>query len=176
MNFGSTCHPQKFAINMKSETKPRKILRPQRREFEILPAGLRDISAVRDLEEVSFPVDAWPLIEMIGVLSLPSMERWKAMVGKELVGFVAADIRRRQDLAWIATIAVHPDHRGRGIGDALMDKVEKVVDMPAMRLSARASNESAIALYSKRGYEKIAIWPRYYQGGEDAVVMEKVLK
>jgi ribosomal-protein-alanine N-acetyltransferase len=148
----------------------------KRRTFDIVPAGLRDLNAVRDLENVSFPLDAWPLIEMIGVLSLPSMERWKAVIDGKLVGFVAADIRKRQDLAWIATIAVHPDHRGQGIGAALMEVVEKRVGMPAMRLSARASNDSAIALYKKRGYEKIAIWPRYYQGGEDAVVMEKALK
>jgi ribosomal-protein-alanine N-acetyltransferase len=149
--------------------------RTKPREFSIVPAGLRDLNAVRKLEEVSFPVDAWPLIEMIGVLSLPSMERWKAVIDGKLVGFVAADIRKRQDLAWIATIAVHPDYRGRGIGAALMEKVEGLVGMPAMRLSARASNDAAIALYKKRGYEKIAIWPRYYQGDEDAVVMEKTL-
>lgn len=146
------------------------------RDFDIVPAGLRDISAIRDLEVVSFPQDAWPLIEMIGVLSLPSMERWKAVVDGQLVGFVAADIRRRQDIAWIATIAVDPKHRGKGIGAALMEVVEKRVHMPVMRLSARASNDAAIALYQKRGYEKIAIWPRYYDGGEDAVVMEKPLK
>jgi ribosomal protein S18 acetylase RimI-like enzyme len=143
--------------------------------FEIVQAGLRDLNSIRELEKVSFPLDAWPLIELIGVLSLPSMERWKAVADSRLIGFVAADIRKRQDLAWIATIAVHPDYRGQGIGDALMEKVEGLVGMPAMRLSARASNEQAIALYKKRGYEKIAIWPRYYQGDEDAVVMEKSL-
>jgi len=144
--------------------------------FEIVPAGLRDLNAVRELERLSFPLDAWPLIEIIGVLSLRSIERWKAVEGNKMIGFVAADIRRRQQLAWVATIAVHPDYRGRGIGARLMETVESRVGMPRMRLSVRANNRSAIGLYQKRGYEQIDVWPRYYHGGEDAIVMEKALK
>ncbi|MCL4258364.1 MAG: GNAT family N-acetyltransferase [Anaerolineales bacterium] len=148
-----------------------------RATFRLLPAGLRDISAVRDLEQLSFPLDAWPLIEMIGVLSLPNVLRWKAVEGEreELVGFIAVDVRRRQNIAWIATVAVHPERRGQGIGDALMAAAETGVDVPRMRLSTRMSNEVAIALYEKRGYQRVDVWPRYYAGGEDALVMEKWL-
>lgn len=148
-----------------------------RASFRLLPAGLRDVSAIRDLEQLSFPLDAWPLIEMIGVLSLPNVLRWKAVEGErdELVGFIAVDVRRRQNIAWIATIAVHPERRGQGIGDALMAAAESGVDMPRMRLSTRMSNEAAIALYEKRGYSRVDVWPRYYAGGEDALVMEKWL-
>jgi ribosomal-protein-alanine N-acetyltransferase len=144
-------------------------------EVEILPANLWDLNAVRELENVSFPLDAWPLIEMIGVLSLPSIERWKAQIGDKLVGFVAADIRRRQKVAWIATIAVHPEYRGRGIGGRLMRVAEERSGMPRVRLSVRASNDAAIKLYHSRGYEQIDVWPQYYQGDEDAIVMEKEL-
>jgi ribosomal-protein-alanine N-acetyltransferase len=143
---------------------------------EILPANLWDLNAVRELEHLSFPLDAWPLIEMIGVLSLPSIERWKAELDGTLVGFIAADIRRRQQVAWIATIAVHPDYRGRGFGGELMAVAERRSGMPAMRLSVRASNKSAQRLYQGRGYEQIDVWPQYYSGDEDAIVMEKKLK
>lgn len=68
-----------------------------------------------------------------------------------------------------------PEYRGRGISHALMEKVEKLVGMPNMRLSVRASNHVAQALYRKRGYEQVDVWPEYYQGDEDAVVMEKKL-
>lgn len=143
--------------------------------IEILPANLWDLNAVRELEHLSFPLDAWPLIEMIGVLSLPSIERWKAELNGKLVGFIAADIRRRQQVAWIATIAVHPDFRGRGIGGRLMHVAEQRAGLPRMRLSVRASNRSAQKLYQGRGYEQIDVWPKYYSGEEDAIVMEKKL-
>ena len=145
------------------------------REITLIQASIWDLNAVRDLEHLSFPLDAWPLIEMVGVLTFPSIERWKAMDGETLVGFVAADIRRHQDLAWIATIAVHPDYRRRGIARQMMARVEELVPVSRMRLSARASNRAAIALYQRQGYEQVDVWPKYYSGGEDAVVMEKLL-
>ncbi len=138
-------------------------------------ASLWDLNAIRVLERLSFELDAWPLIEMIGVLSLPNIERWKAMDGDKVVGFVAADIRRKQDLAWIATIAVHPEYRGRGIGKQLLDLAEQRCGMPRMRLTVRKSNQAAQRLYQRSGYTQIDVWPQYYEGDEDAIVMEKLL-
>jgi ribosomal-protein-alanine N-acetyltransferase len=139
------------------------------------PATLWDLNGVRDLERLSFELDSWPLIEMIGVLTLPSIDRWKAVADETLVGFVACDVRRSQRTAWIATVAVHPEYRGNGIGDRLMQIAEERCGMPRMRLSVRISNLGAQALYQRRGYTQVDVWPRYYVGGEDALVMEKLL-
>jgi ribosomal-protein-alanine N-acetyltransferase len=143
--------------------------------IHIESATLWDLNAIRELERVCFPQDAWPLLEMVGVLSLPSVLRWKALDGERLVAFVATDVRRSQDVAWIATISVHPDYRRQGLGSRLMNLAEESVGTKAMRLSARASNREALRLYQELGYEQIDVWPRYYVGGEDAVVMEKML-
>lgn len=144
-------------------------------EIRLSPASLWDLSAIRVIERVTFSQDSWPLLEMIGVLTFSSVERWKAEDGERLVGFVAADIRKSQNLAWIATIAVDPGYRRQGLGNRLMEKVEGLVGVKHMRLSARASNTAAIQLYQRRGYEQVDVWPGYYSGIEDAVVMEKVL-
>jgi ribosomal-protein-alanine N-acetyltransferase len=143
--------------------------------IHIETATLWDLNAIRELERVCFPQDAWPLLEMVGVLSLPSVLRWKVLDGEQLVAFVAADVRRSQNVAWIATISVHPDYRRQGLGSRLMTLAEESVGTKAMRLSARASNREALQLYQERGYEQIDVWPKYYVGGEDAVVMEKML-
>ena len=144
-------------------------------EITLSPASLWDLSAIRAIERVAFSQDAWPLLEMMGVLTFPSVERWKAEDGERLVGFVAADIRKSQNLAWIATIAVVPGYRRQGLANRLMEKVEGLVGVAHMRLSARASNKAAIQLYQRRGYEQVDVWPGYYSGKEDAVVMEKAL-
>jgi ribosomal-protein-alanine N-acetyltransferase len=94
-------------------------------------------------------------------------------LGDELVGFVVGDRRRGQGLGWIASIAVHPDHRRKGYATQLLLACEKELGMPRVRLSLRRSNEGALRLYRQQGYLEIDRWPRYYRNGEDAIVMEK---
>ena len=139
----------------------------------IEPATWRDLNELRQLERICFPKDSWPLWDLIGVLTLPNVVRLKAMLDGEMVGFVAGDIRPRQDMAWIATVGVLPDYRGRGIGAALLEACEDQLEVSAIRLSVRASNQNAIRMYRLAGYRHIGAWPRYYQDGEDATVMEK---
>jgi ribosomal protein S18 acetylase RimI-like enzyme len=142
---------------------------------EIEPASLRDLGALRHVEQVCFPKDAWPLMDLIGVLTFPGVVRLKAVNGKQMVGFIAGDIRRMEGVAWIATVAVLPDYRGRGIGSLLLKACEVQITVSRIRLCVRVSNEVAIRLYEKFGYSKVGEWTRYYQDGESALVMEKHL-
>lgn len=140
---------------------------------EILQADWRDLNSLRHLEKACFPKDAWPLWDLIGVLTLPEVVRLKAVVGDRMVGFVAGDIRRRERLALIATIGVLPEYRRRGIGVALLAACEAQIDVPTIRLNVRLSNQGAIHMYRNMGYREVGTWPEYYQDGEDALVMEK---
>jgi ribosomal-protein-alanine N-acetyltransferase len=133
------------------------------------------LNDLRLLERICFPHDAWPLLDLVGVLTLPSVVRLKAAAPGLMVGFIAGDVRQRQHIAWIATIAVLPEHRGRGIGRALLEACEARLDVPRVRLCLRASNRVAEQLYLSSGYQHAGRWTRYYQDGEDALVMEKAL-
>jgi ribosomal protein S18 acetylase RimI-like enzyme len=137
-------------------------------------ATLRDLNQVKTLEKICFPLDAWPLLDLIGVLSLPNIIRLKAICGNEMVGFIAADVRRSEKISWIATIGVLPEYRGQGIGAALLAACEAKILTPFIRLCVRSSNTAAIQMYQRAGYSHIGDWKNYYQGGEDAMVMEKV--
>ena len=141
----------------------------------IQPAGWRDLNAVRSLEKVCFPKDAWPLLDLVGVLTLPNVVRLKAEREGALIGFIAGDVRPAEKIAWIATIGVLPEHRQRGIGKALLQACERQLGVPRVRLCVRAANQEAIQLYLNEGYRKTEIWAKYYQDGEDALVMEKAL-
>ena len=141
----------------------------------IQPAVWRDLGALRDLDRVCFPQDAWPLLDQIGVLTLPNIMRLKAVCDERMVGFIGADIKRVEDAVWIATIGVLPEYRRRGIGAALLREVEACANLPRIKLNVRASNQPAIHLYEQLGYRRKSTWTRYYQDGEDALVFEKEL-
>lgn len=144
-------------------------------DWELKPAHWHDLNEVRRLEKICFPKDAWPVWDVIGVLTFPNVVRVKAVENGQIIGFAAADIRPSQQTAWIATIGVLPQYRHRGVGSALLDFCEAEAGMPAMRLNVRTSNHEAIQLYRNRGYQQIGRWPGYYSDREDAIVMEKRL-
>ena len=141
----------------------------------ILPATWRDLNTLRQVERVCFPKDAWPIWDLIGVLTLPNVVRLKAIVDDKMVGFIAADIRPSQGMAWIATIGVLPEYRGRGIGSALLEACEQQLQVDSIRLNVRLSNHPAIRLYKSFAYQQVGRWPHYYSDGEDALIMEKEL-
>lgn len=79
------------------------------------------------------------------------------------------------DEAHITTIGVHPDHRGKGLGELLMvhlftTAMERGAEM--LTLEVRVSNLSAQALYRKYGFTFQGVRQRYYSdNGEDAHIM-----
>ena len=141
----------------------------------IKPATWRDLNSVRQLEHVCFPKDVWPLWDLVGVLTFPNVIRLKAVDNGTLVGFIAADLRPYENRAWIATVGVLPEYRRRGIGNALLEACEAQIQAPSIRLNVRISNQYAVRMYHMAGYQEVGIWPAYYEDGEGALVMEKVL-
>lgn len=143
--------------------------------MEIQTANLRDLGSLRRLEKVCFDKDAWPLLDLIAVLTWPDVVRLKAVENGVMVGFVVGDPRPSQALAWIATIGVDPGYQRRGIGRALLRACEGHFKLPRVRLTVRISNNGAISLYEQEGYHTYDVWRNYYNDGEDGLVMEKTL-
>jgi len=143
------------------------------RNFLIEPATWRDLKSLEKLEKICFGEDAWPMLELLGVLVFPGVVRLRATVNGEMVGFIAGDPRRVDMTGWIMTLGVLPAWRRHGIAEALLSECEQKMKMPAVKLTVRRGNEPAIALYQKLGYTQTDIWSRYYQSGEDGLVLEK---
>ena len=143
--------------------------------MEVQTANLLDLTALRKLEHDCFEKDAWPLLDLIAVLTFPEVIRLKVVEDGEMIAFAACDLRPSKSVAWIATIAVDPRWQRRGVGRMLLRACEEHVNLPRIKLSVRISNYGAIELYQKEGYRTIDVWGRYYSDQEDALVMEKRL-
>ena len=143
--------------------------------MEIQTAKIIDLGALRRLENVCFEKDAWPLLDLIAVLTWPEVIRLKAVDAGEMIGFIAGDPRSSDGVAWISTIAVDPRWQRRGVGRALLRACEAQIELPRMKLTVRVSNQGAIALYEQEGYRMVDLWRGYYNDGEDGLVMGKSL-
>lgn len=141
--------------------------------FNIVPAGLSDLGELRQIEKECFSQDAWPLLDLLGVLTFPGVARFKAVAEGHMVGFAAGDPHSGEGVGWITTIGVRVAFRRRGIATALLHTCEAAMRQPRVRLCVRKSNQAARSLYAREGYREVDIWPGYYAGGEDAVVLEK---
>lgn len=92
---------------------------------------------------------------------------------KNIIGF--AGYWLMGDEVHISTIAVHPEQRGRHLGEfLLLNMLFLAYAHPAclMTLEVRQSNIAAQQLYAKYDFAVVGKRPRYYKDtGEDAVLM-----
>jgi ribosomal-protein-alanine N-acetyltransferase len=79
------------------------------------------------------------------------------------------------DEAHITTIATHPDHRGRGVGELMLGGLIDIgyeIGARHVTLEVRVSNFVAQNLYRKYGFRDAGIRRRYYSDNhEDALIM-----
>ncbi len=78
----------------------------------------------------------------------------------------------------IVSVAVMPEHRRKGIGEALVMKATEGLrsyGAKQLYLEVRKTNEEAIRLYKKLGLDVTRTIRGYYADGEDAFVMTKKL-
>jgi ribosomal protein S18 acetylase RimI-like enzyme len=143
--------------------------------YIIQSASWRDLFSLSALEKVCFQEDAWPLLELLGVLTFPGVVRLRAIADEEMVGFIAGDSRRAEQTGWILTLGVLPVWRRKGIAYDLLSTCEQQMGMPLVKLTVRRNNLCALQLYEKMGYKQVDIWSRYYRNGEDGLVLEKHL-
>ena len=80
------------------------------------------------------------------------------------------------DEAQILNIATHPDHRGRGLGKSI---TERLIDEARERgiafitLEVRRSNTVARGLYSSLGFTEVGVLKNYYKRPiEDGLIMK----
>lgn len=78
----------------------------------------------------------------------------------------------------VVSIAVMPEHRRRGVAEALMTTAMEGMRKYNARqcyLEVRVTNEAAVGLYKKLGFEISRTVRGYYADGEDAYVMSRKL-
>jgi len=146
--------------------------------LKIRPMLLGDVPAVAALDQLSFSLP-WPERSFRHEVlendrARPWVAEWVTADGViQLAGMAVVWVIL--DEAHVATFAVHPDFRRRGIGRQLLAAVLLQATGEGATLSyleVRRSNLAAQALYTEFGYKVAGIRPRYYKDNfEDALLM-----
>ena len=131
-----------------------------------------DIERVSILEQASFD-DPYPSY-FLSELARDNPDTFLVLtLNNKIAGYGIIDHWDDQD--HLISIAVHPDNRRKGFGEAILVELEKRASKERpLKLEVRQSNAAAIQLYLKLGFMKTGLADGYYTDGEDAIIMEKV--
>jgi [ribosomal protein S18]-alanine N-acetyltransferase len=148
------------------------------RAIKFRPMKLEDIPQVHAIDVLSFSMP-WPeksyhfeLTQNPTTLALVAELRPQntnpMVVGMAVVWMII-------DEAHIATIAVHPDYRGIGLGKSLLaETLRQCIQRGATQatLEVRDSNVVALEMYKRFGFRMVGRRPHYYADkNEDAILM-----
>ena len=134
------------------------------------------ISAIAEMEKLCFS-DPWSERSIASELN-NKLSYWLVA---EVDGIVAGYVGSQSvlDAADIMNLAVSPNHRQQGIGQALIQKLVSHLQQSgviALLLEVRITNTPAIALYEKMGFVQVGRRPKYYHNPrEDALILRKEL-
>ena len=142
--------------------------------MKILDMNESHVAAVAELERLCFSAP-WSENAIRSELTNPLSLWLVAVENDRVVGYVGS--QTVLDEADMMNVAVSPDARQKGVGNALVTALADRLKANAVRcltLEVRASNEPAKALYQKLGFIQVGRRPNYYRNPrEDALILRK---
>src|SRR4030042_4326919 len=144
--------------------------------WQIRRGGLLEVKALLEIERLSF-ASPWSLWCFLGeftnpvsntlVAGPPPPQPWQTW-GYIIFWLVAQEMH-------ILNLAVHPQHRRRGLARALLSTaLPRAQDLKAKAawLEVRPSNPPALAPYTSFGFQEVGYRPHYYADNqEDALIL-----
>jgi [ribosomal protein S18]-alanine N-acetyltransferase len=142
---------------------------------EIVTMTLEHIDGVMAVEKLSFTIP-WSKNAFIEEITGNKFSRYvTAITENSVIGY--AGMWKVFDEGHITNVAVHPEFRGSGVGSMLIEKLLEIAEkeeIKSLTLEVRKSNQAALCLYKKFGFEVEGVRKAYYaDNGEDAIIMWK---
>ena len=142
--------------------------------IEYVPMNRDHVAQVAELEKRCFS-DPWSENSIAYELTNPLSYWLVAQEAGAVLGYVGS--QSVLDEADMMNVAVHPEHRRRGIARELVERLVealKAKEVYCLTLEVRASNAPAKALYEALGFAQVGRRPNYYRNPkEDALILRK---
>lgn len=144
-------------------------------DIEILSLKLEHIDSVLKIDALSFPTP-WSRESFEKEVEINKFARY-VVAKKDGIVIGYAGMWLILDEGHITNIAVHPEYRGIGAGNLLLEALIEICrteSITSLTLEVRKSNLIAQSLYKKYGFLEQGIRKEYYgDNKEDAVIMWK---
>ena len=143
-------------------------------EVNVLTARRADLDAIMALERAGFPEpERWSERSWLGELVADNR---KVLIARshETLGVVTLSVLG--ELAELLRLVVAPAHRRTGIGTLLVETGVEAVRLAGARaamLEVGYTNEPAIALYQRLGFEQLRVRDNYYGPGRHALILKR---
>ena len=130
------------------------------------------VAQVAALEKICFS-DPWSENSVASELKNPLSCWLVAEEDGKVAGYVGS--QTVMDESDMMNVAVHPDHRRKGVAESLVNELIEALKKRGSRcltLEVRASNEPAKALYETLGFVQVGLRKNYYRNPkEDALIL-----
>ena len=146
---------------------------------KIKKASIDDLDRLYEIEMKCFKTEAFTKQQIAYLLTDYNSVIFVSKVKSEIVGFIIGKtyMDKKPATGQILTIDVSPNHRRKGIGQRLLQEIEKTFKDKSVKichLEVRENNLGALSLYQKLGYRKIGRLEKYY-GNAHGIRLRKVL-
>jgi ribosomal-protein-alanine acetyltransferase len=142
-------------------------------EIEIRQARFADLKRMLEIENASFPIHPWDREIFLNYMRDCGDMFFVAKLGRRVCGYVI--IAKEATRAELASIAVDPAYRGRGIAHKMMEHTLSLLRHAKIEtwwLTARVNNVTAINFYISLGFRRTRTVKSYYENGEDGLRMQ----
>lgn len=146
-------------------------------DIVIIPMAEEHITELARLEKLCFSTP-WNEQMLREELDNRTAHFRVAICGGSIAGYIGIFVVCES--CYISNIAVFPEYRKNGIGTMLIDsacKIAKENEAQSLSLEVRPSNDAALALYRKKGFEEVGLRKNFYRKPrEDALILTKDLE
>ncbi|MFR5875760.1 MAG: ribosomal protein S18-alanine N-acetyltransferase [Eubacterium sp.] len=130
----------------------------------------QNITDIFKIENACFSTP-WSEKSIAESLANPNSLFYIAFVDGKAAGYMGLQIFSGE--GYVTNIATLPEYRRQGVAKALINEAIKN-DMEFITLEVRKSNNAAIHLYSRLGFEEVGTRPNFYREPiEDAILMTR---
>lgn len=149
------------------------------KELEIRHAVRSDLDSILEIETICFGADSFSRKQFLYLITQAKGIFYVVTDKGKVIAYSSLISNARTHNLRIYSIAVHPDARGRKLGQLLMEKAigfARSHQLKKITLEVNVTNEAAISLYLTNGFEPVHIIYNYYADGSNAYYMQKMVQ